>query len=98
MLLDHGELGSLLTNDELSQLFHAYDLALFMTTVKERLEPTKEFGPSHIGHPSSITRGSWHGIVSTSITVAPDSTMVMTESVLRSVADQSKVTQILIIL
>ena len=90
------EIVNLLTNYQVSQFFQAHELSVLLPYVKEMLDPAKELGPNHVGHSDIDALHSWSYIVSTSIELAPETTTIMCDGDIGSLADQSEVLYVFI--
>ncbi len=90
------EIVNLLTNYQVSQFFQAHELSILLPYVKERVDPAKKFGPNHVGHSDIDTLHSWSYVVSTSIKLAPETTTMMRDGDIGSLADQSEILYVFI--
>ena len=81
----------LLTNYQVSQFFQAHELSILLPYVKKWVDPAKKFGANHVGHSDIDALHSWSYVVSTSIKLAPETTTIMGDGDIGSMADQSEV-------
>ena len=86
----------ILTNYQVSQFFQAHELSILLPYVNKRVDPAKEFGPNHVGHSDIDALHSWSYVVSTSIELAPETTTIMRDGDIGSLADQSEVLYVFI--
>ena len=85
-----------LTNYQVSQLFQAHELSVILPYVEEMDDPAKEFGSNLVGHLDIDTPHSWSYVVSTSIELTPETTTMMCDRDIGSLADQSEIVYVFI--
>ena len=87
---------NLLTDYQVCQFLQALELSILLPYVKERVEPAKEFGPNHVGHSDLVAAHFRSYVVSTGIALAPETTAIICDGDIGSLANQLEVLYVFI--